>query len=218
MGRAESVHEIRGFSLAFSQIARIVNSMIIARLCRVTTLPLHQARLASSAAAPAKKWATTTTRAPYKPRSATVTSKALPVAEELAGAVGNAGGKVGGNWGTGEGKSEGVIIEGESSEPLPEVPLVANPPTTAAINQGTTIDAKSVYPTIPFPLESNIGLGEAAKIPREERDIDWATSYHGISTQPFSERAATVLMRELKVAEIEIKPGSSSPRSLGLVE
>lgn len=153
--------------------------MILSRFACRSTLYATHARLASTAAVPAaKKWTAT-----YKSRSATIATKTpLITPVELENTVA-------------EGEKDGVNFD---AEPLPEI--------LAPITTTTTATTKD-YPSIPFPIASNIVLGEKAEIPTEQREIDWATSYHGISTQPFSERAATVLMRELKVAEIEIKPG-----------
>jgi hypothetical protein len=39
------------------------------------------------------------------------------------------------------------------------------------------------------------------------KEIDWSTSFHGISSQPFTQRQADILMRPLEPQEIEIKPG-----------
>jgi hypothetical protein len=40
--------------------------------------------------------------------------------------------------------------------------------------------------------------------------VDWSRSFHGLSTQPFSEEAAKVLTAPLEINDVEIKPG---PRS-----
>ncbi len=36
--------------------------------------------------------------------------------------------------------------------------------------------------------------------------IDWARSFHGLSTQPFSKEAAEVLLQPIPVEDIEVKP------------
>ena len=46
--------------------------------------------------------------------------------------------------------------------------------------------------------------------------VDWSRSFHGLSTQPFSEEAAKVLTAPIEIDDVEIKPGISSPKSLGL--
>jgi hypothetical protein len=40
--------------------------------------------------------------------------------------------------------------------------------------------------------------------------VDWSRSFHGLSTQPFSEEAAKVLTAPLEINDVEIKPGSRS--------
>lgn len=40
--------------------------------------------------------------------------------------------------------------------------------------------------------------------------VDWSRSFHGLSTQPFSEEAAKILTGPLDVNDVEIKPGPSS--------
>ena len=40
--------------------------------------------------------------------------------------------------------------------------------------------------------------------------VDWSRSFHGLSTQPFSEEAAKVLTAPLETNDVEIKPGSRS--------
>src|SRR5256885_1961743 len=38
--------------------------------------------------------------------------------------------------------------------------------------------------------------------------IDWSRSFHGLSTQPFSEEAAKVLTAPVEIDDVEIKPGT----------
>lgn len=38
-------------------------------------------------------------------------------------------------------------------------------------------------------------------------EVDWTTSFHGLSAQAFSKQAAETLMRPLLPGEVEIKPG-----------
>lgn len=37
--------------------------------------------------------------------------------------------------------------------------------------------------------------------------VDWSRSFHGLSTQPFSEEAAKVLTAPIEINDVEIKPG-----------
>lgn len=73
------------------------------------------------------------------------------------------------------------------STPIPEVPS-----TTAAWEQPGV--SSTEYPSAAWRSETAPA-------------IDWTTSFHGLSAQPFSERAGQTLMRPLTPAEIEIKPG-----------
>lgn len=95
--------------------------------------------------------------------------------------------------------------------------------TAAAIpeitrNSGTLAsNSSSTFPQSAFPSNTSFtsspviangqshGGNDAHSTPPVE--IDWATSYHGLSAQPFSQRQADILMRPLEPAEIEIKPG-----------
>lgn len=40
----------------------------------------------------------------------------------------------------------------------------------------------------------------------DEKQVDWTRSFHGISSSPFSDEQAAVLMQELNFDDIEIKP------------
>lgn len=80
----------------------------------------------------------------------------------------------------------------------------AFPSTSTGFPSGPSIAQTSA----PVPTHATVPL----EIPQAQNEIDWSTSYHGLSSQPFSERAAALLMRPLLPNEIEIKPGE-----LGLV-
>ncbi|GAA5862403.1 hypothetical protein JCM1840_004169 [Sporobolomyces johnsonii] len=71
---------------------------------------------------------------------------------------------------------------------------VADAPTSF---EGTTLDAS------PESLTSGLAapLGSPA-----ENEIDWTTSWNGLSAAPFTSRQAEILMRPLEAHEIEIKP------------
>lgn len=105
--------------------------------------------------------------------------------------------------------------------PLPEIPLRSTRSTPSA--SSSVIPALTDFPNAPFPSASTLNLStplaplhsshslERAstplEIPIEQKEVDWTTSFHGISSQPFSREAAEKLMRPLIPAEIEIKPG-----------
>jgi hypothetical protein len=43
--------------------------------------------------------------------------------------------------------------------------------------------------------------------PPDPNSTDWYTSYHGLSTQPFSKETAEILMAPIDPMDVEIKPG-----------
>ena len=56
--------------------------------------------------------------------------------------------------------------------------------------------------------EDFAGLNDAPEfIEDDTTQIDWSRSFHGLSTQPFSEEAAKVLTGPLVTDDVEIKPG-----------
>lgn len=61
----------------------------------------------------------------------------------------------------------------------------------------------------PEPLRdiSTSGLSDAPSVlpPREEQ-VDWTTSFHGLSTEAFSQEAQDTLLQPLNVDDIEVKP------------
>jgi len=81
----------------------------------------------------------------------------------------------------------------------------------AAANEQHLPESTSHFAETPFPSSAQI-LGttyrplssSSAQSPSAE--IDWSTSFHGISSKPFPAEAAKVLMRPLQPNEIEIKP------------
>lgn len=54
-------------------------------------------------------------------------------------------------------------------------------------------------------------FGGAAAAPVVGPEVDWSTSYHGLSAVPFTREQGEVLMRPLEEHEIEIKPGALRP-------
>lgn len=149
--------------------------------------------------APAKKWPA---RTPYK-RAVPAVKAAAAVVEPVAA------------FDHADASEEAAELDQLDLTPMHD----AAPTSTSAQPAATSAPAQGIptiqdYPTMPFPLESSVPLGQPAVLDGAVKEIDWTTSFHGLSAQPFSERAAAVLMRELKNKEIEIKPGSSSPRPL----
>lgn len=153
------------------------------------------------ATATAKKW-TTAVKAPYKSK-ATIQAELLKQAT-LAATVTPT---VITPSPTIEAMDEDLIdIEHliPKSNSSPSNPYEPTQTTAEPILQSKPI--QSDYPSIPFPIQSDL-------IPTPIQStvaIDWSTSFHGLSSQPFSKVAAQILMRELSVPEIEIKPGQFS--------
>ncbi|SCZ90652.1 BZ3500_MvSof-1268-A1-R1_Chr1-3g02126 [Microbotryum saponariae] len=81
---------------------------------------------------------------------------------------------------------------------------------SSTLPSNNAIPSSTSIPISTSALDSMIPSAPAASsfgaIGDQARDIDWTTSFHGMSAQPFSEKAAKVLMRPLEVHEVEIKP------------
>ena|SRR2546423_6198567 len=59
--------------------------------------------------------------------------------------------------------------------------------------------------------EPATGLNDAPVfLDDDTTQVDWSRSFHGLSSQPFSEEASKVLTAPLDVNDVEIKPGPSS--------
>ncbi|GAA5898206.1 hypothetical protein JCM8208_000183 [Rhodotorula glutinis] len=95
----------------------------------------------------------------------------------------------------------------------PPAPLAASepafteaaPPAAAApVSPLASIDALPAGPAMGSsqPMGNVDPLAAVATGP----EVDWATSYHGLSAVPFTREQADVLMRPLEEPEIEIKP------------
>ncbi|KAK4699174.1 hypothetical protein P7C70_g7088, partial [Phenoliferia sp. Uapishka_3] len=100
----------------------------------------------------------------------------------------------------------------DSSAPSPAVPAspppVASSSTIAAIKSfpSTSGFPSQSIPTPAAPTATPVHQPVPFSVPVEQRQVDWVTSFHGMSAQPFSDRAADALMRPLLPTEIEIKP------------
>lgn len=105
-------------------------------------------------------------------------------------------------------------LDDGGDQPIPEV--VSR--RAAATSTSTSSTAPSALPQSTFPSTSSFPLSGVAAgsaispnaMGNSAPEIDWSTSYHGLSSQPFSERQAATLMRPLEPSEIEIKPGELS--------
>jgi hypothetical protein len=91
----------------------------------------------------------------------------------------------------------------EDDVPPPTVDATAKE-TPSTSYASTAFPSGSTFPQAPIQVLSTPTATGAAE------DVDWQTSFHGISTVPFSQKQAEVLMRPLEPREIEIKPGTPS--------
>jgi len=54
---------------------------------------------------------------------------------------------------------------------------------------------------------STTGLSDApSTLPKQQEHVDWTTSFHGLSTESFSQEAQDALLQPLNVDDIEVKP------------
>lgn len=96
---------------------------------------------------------------------------------------------------------------GSSSIPAPPTPTQTAPTST------------SLPPSQPPSAELPSNDTYASYTPIEgQPEIDWSTSYHGLSSIPFTSNQADTLMRPLEAHEIEIKPGVLPSLYLSLVD
>lgn len=71
--------------------------------------------------------------------------------------------------------------------------------------------ARSTAASTPTPSdqplrELNKGLSDAPPNPTSSTEVDWTSSYHGLSNEAFSESATGILLAPLNEDDIEIKP------------
>lgn len=88
------------------------------------------------------------------------------------------------------------------------VPRSDSASTPPAATPATT--TRLTTPTPPRPVSANLKVGLSDQ-PKKQADegypqIDWTTSFHGLSDAPFSKEAADVLLRPLDPHDVEIKP------------
>lgn len=75
-------------------------------------------------------------------------------------------------------------------------PAVAKPPPPTTTKPSTTSSSPA-----PAPADQPIKLQE-----EDSTHVDWATSFHGLSVEPFSKEAADVLLAPLDEGDVEVKP------------
>lgn len=94
---------------------------------------------------------------------------------------------------------------------MPEDVEIAKPPALlgdaaprdASATESVTEEIQPV-PTTSFAAYVNYDTTSTS--PAEVEDVDWTTSYRGLSTAPFSPEAAAALLRPLSSEDVEIKP------------
>ena len=74
-----------------------------------------------------------------------------------------------------------------------------------AAQQSSTV---SNTPTSPPPIKDlSQGFSDDPLVLNEgERQVDWARSFHGLSSEPFSKEAAEILLQPIRPTDIEVKP------------
>ena len=83
------------------------------------------------------------------------------------------------------------------------LPTLARPFTISALRRQIPLETPAVE-------EEIAGLNDAPVfIDDDTTQVDWSRSFHGLSTQPFSEEAAKILTAPLATDDVEIKPGLS---------
>ncbi|GAA5989081.1 hypothetical protein JCM11641_002298 [Rhodosporidiobolus odoratus] len=98
----------------------------------------------------------------------------------------------------------------EEFDSPPTVDSAPSPSLPSAFARKPVVSTPEASPAFPptslastsSPLASAFSPSPAAAQP----EIDWSTSYHGLSASPFTKEQADVLMRPLEQVEIEIKP------------
>jgi len=84
------------------------------------------------------------------------------------------------------------------------LPVLTRPFTISALRRQIPLETPAVE-------EGIAGLNDAPVfIDDDTTQVDWSRSFHGLSTQPFSEEAAKILTGPLATDDVEIKPGPSS--------
>lgn len=81
------------------------------------------------------------------------------------------------------------------------LPTLYRPFTISHLRRQTPLET-------PVVEEEVSGLNDAPVfLDDDTTQVDWSRSFHGLSTQPFSEEAAKILTAPLEIDDVEIKPG-----------
>ena len=88
--------------------------------------------------------------------------------------------------------------------------LISPPAPSALAVRYQTINARPDPAGKPQNVSiSKSGFNDAPEVILDEgtQKVDWARSFHGLSTEPFSKEAADVLLAPVDPEDVEIKPG-----------
>ncbi|KAK3945736.1 mitochondrial genome maintenance MGM101-domain-containing protein [Diplogelasinospora grovesii] len=85
-------------------------------------------------------------------------------------------------------------------------PQVAVPEATSVADVDPALAARIPLPNGPSAPSSAFTAALSGSTQVEGNGIDWSSSFHGLSTTPFSPETAAVLMKPLDPLDIEIKP------------
>jgi Mitochondrial genome maintenance MGM101 len=113
-----------------------------------------------------------------------------------------------------------------SSKPAPSLPERSNSkphkgisspltPSTSAPGQSPAVEqhASTSHDSLLEPLPSVAATAEPFPVAHDKNmtPLDWSTSYHGLSVQPFAPESAKILMEPIDPNDVEIKPGTFGP-------
>jgi hypothetical protein len=93
----------------------------------------------------------------------------------------------------------------EAAAVIPK-PATPNPSFTQTPSPSTT--TKSTVPSKPGTASLTSGLSDQPiKLTEDDpSQVDWTSSFHGLSVEPFAKEAADVLLKPINPEDVEIKP------------
>ena len=83
------------------------------------------------------------------------------------------------------------------------------PATARDIEADFATESETNTPAESIPSSGVLALPPLFDGPTTGSPTDWSRSYHGLSTQPFSQEVADVLQASINPLDIEMKPGPS---------
>lgn len=102
------------------------------------------------------------------------------------------------------------LLKEDEDFPMPEDVEIAKPPGLlgdAAPRDAAASDAASAAPLAPAAFAAYVNYdASAAASAAPVQEVDWTTSYQGLSVAPFTPEAAAALLRPLSAEDVEIKP------------